>query len=76
MNDWFKDSTSLLVLMVNQGKAKEMTDFMLQHNPRLAKILDRTLQEVGEGEGLSSFSRFMNTLNVTQDKIFNAVKLS
>ena len=70
MDDWFKDSTSLLVLMVNQGKSKEMTDFMLKHNPRLAKILDRTLQEVGEGEGLSSFSRFMNTLNVTQDKIF------
>tara|TARA_A100001391_G_scaffold82407_1_gene53849 strand:+ start:2201 stop:5713 length:3513 start_codon:yes stop_codon:yes gene_type:complete len=70
MDAWFKDSTSLVVLMVNQGKAKEMTDFMLQHNPRLAKILDRTLQEVGEGDGLSGFSRWMNYLNITQDRVF------
>ena len=69
-DDLFKDSTNLLVLMVNQGKAKEMTDFMLENNPRLAKIIDRTLQEVGEGEGLSGFSRAMNTLNAMQDRVF------
>ena len=42
----------------------------MQNNPRLAKILDRTLQEVGEGEGLSGVARFFNTLNITQDRIF------
>ena len=70
MDDLWKDSTSLLVLMANQGKSKEMTDFMLESNPRLAKIIDRTLQEVGEGDGLSSFSRAMNTLNAMQDRVF------
>ena len=65
-----KDALALPIMFVRQGRAKEMTDFLLEDNPRLAKILDRTLQEVGEGEGLSSFSRAMNTLNIMQDKVF------
>ena len=71
-----RDSFNLLALFANQGKSKEMTEFLLQNNPRLAKILDRTLQEVGEGEGLSGISRFFNTLNIAQDRVFRRAFLA
>jgi len=72
LENWAKDSFGLIELLVRQNKSGEMSQLMLKDNPRLNSILFRQLQEVGaeEVQTLSSFSRMMNILNITQDAIF------
>ena len=72
LQDWAKDSFGLLYRFVRQGQSKEIADFLLENNPRLSKIMFRTLGDVGEKESetLSSFARYANTLNITQDAFF------
>jgi len=72
LKDWAKDSFGLIELLARQGKSGEMSQLMLKNNPRLNSILFRQLQEVGaeEVQTLSSFSKMMNILNITQDAVF------
>ena len=72
LRDWTKDSFGLAVAFAQQGKSKEMSDLLLRHNPKIAKIIFRTLGDVGpdETETLTAFSRYANYLNLTQDAMF------
>ena len=72
LKDWTKDSFGLLYRFVRQGQSKEIADFLLENNPRISKVMFRTLGDVGEKESetLSSFARYANTLNITQDALF------
>ena len=64
-----RDSFGMLGRIVDQGGSKAATDLLLQYNPRLARTLDRSLQEAGP-DTLSSFSLFFNKLNLAQDVLF------
>jgi len=64
-----RDSFGMLGRIVDQGGSKAATDLLLQYNPRLARTLDRSLQEAGPDD-LSKFSLFFNKLNLAQDVMF------
>ena len=64
-----RDSFGTLGRLIDQGGSKAATDALLQYNPRLARTLDRSLQEAGPDD-LSNFSLFFNKLNMAQDVMF------
>lgn len=64
-----RDSFGMLGRLVDQGGSKAATDALLKYNPRLARTLDRSLQEAGPDD-LSKFSLFFNKLNMAQDVMF------
>lgn len=64
-----RDSFGMLGRLIDQGGSKIATDALLQYNPRLARTLDRSLQEAGPDD-LSKFSLFFNKLNMAQDVMF------
>ena len=64
-----RDSFGMLGRIIDQGGSKAATDLLLQYNPRLARTLDRSLQEAGPDD-LSKFSLFFNKLNLAQDVMF------
>ena len=49
----------------------DASEFLLQNNPRLNKIMFRTIGEVGEdSQQLTWFAQYANTLNLAQDAMF------
>jgi hypothetical protein len=48
----------------------EIVSNLLKYNPRLAAQMDRSLQEVGADQSLSSVTRFLNKANMAQDILF------
>jgi len=69
-NGWrsiVRDSFGTLAAMDNTLRTKEISNALLQHNPRLARLIDRSMTELEGTEELSKFSRLANTLNIAQD---------
>ena len=66
MGDIVKDTFGALAYLDDPQLASEMTEYLLRSNPAMARVIDRSLGEVGD-EGLSKFTRFANTLNMVQD---------
>ena len=64
--DLIKDTFGTLAYLDNPVLANEMVSYLLKHNPAMARVIDRSLGEVGE-ESLSKFTRMANTLNMLQD---------
>tara|TARA_Y100000114_G_scaffold126101_1_gene122388 strand:+ start:2321 stop:5968 length:3648 start_codon:yes stop_codon:yes gene_type:complete len=68
--DMINDSFGTLINVVQFGEAKDITEELLKFDPAILRQIDRSLQEVGADQTLSSFTRKMNTLNMAQDKLF------
>ena len=64
--DLIKDTFGTLAYLDNAELSNEMVSYLLKHNPAMARVIDRSLGEVGE-ESLSKFTRMANTLNMLQD---------
>lgn len=64
-----RDSFGVLGRLIDQGGSKTATDALLKYNPRLARVLDRSLTESGT-EDLWAVSLFFNKLNMAQDVMF------
>ena len=64
--DLIKDTFGTLAYLDNPTLSNEMVSYLLKHNPAMARVIDRSLGEVGE-ESLSKFTRMANTLNMLQD---------
>jgi hypothetical protein len=64
------DTFGTLAYLMDAGASKQLTEHLLKYNPRLARIMDRTLQEVDVDQTLSRPARFFNTLNMIQDGYF------
>ena len=64
-----KDTFSLLAALDNPLRSKELSNRLLKHNPRIARIIDRTMTEVGaeDAQQLSKFTRLVNFANIAQD---------
>ncbi len=69
--DWISDSFGLAYSFVRQGMSDDISQFLLQNNPRLNKIMFRTIGEVGEdSQQLTQFAQYANILNLAQDAMF------
>jgi len=69
--DWVSDSFGLAYSFVRQGMSDDISQFLLQNNPRLNKIMFRTIGEVGEdSQQLTQFAQYANILNLAQDAMF------
>jgi hypothetical protein len=64
------DGFGTLAYLADAGGSKQLADTLLKHNPRLARIMDRSLQEVDVDQTLSKPARLVNTLNMLQDTYF------
>ena len=64
------DTFGAMAYLIDAGGSKQLTEHLLKHNPRLARIMDRTLQEVDVDQNLSWLARKVNTLNMIQDGYF------
>ena len=62
-----KDSFGTLAAMDNTLRTKELSNALLKHNPRLARLIDRSMTELEGTEELSKFARVANSLNIAQD---------
>jgi len=65
-----QDTFGTLSYLSDFGHSKDLSQALLKHNPRLARIMDRSLQEVDVDQGLSRGARLVNTLNILQDGYF------
>ena len=70
VRDTFGTLTGLNVVGSGAFRASEITSQLLKYNPRLAAQMDRSLQEVGADQSLSSITRFLNKANMAQDILF------
>jgi len=70
IKDIVRDSFGRLNRLRKVTDTADLAKTLLQHNPRLAARMDRTLQEASEDETLSGFTRMMNGLNIAQDLFF------
>ena len=70
VRDTFGTLSGLNVMGSGSFRASEITSQLLKYNPRLAAQMDRSLQEVGADQSLSSFTRFLNKANMAQDILF------
>ena len=68
--DIFDDAFGKLVRLKDITNTTILADTLLQHQPRMAQQMDRTLQEVDGDATLSAFTRTVSTLNVAQDQFF------
>ena len=68
--DMINDSFGTLINVVQFGEAKDITEELLKFDPAILRQIDRSLQEVGADQTLSSITRKLNTLNMAQDKLF------
>ena len=64
------DGWGTLAYLADAGGSKQLATTLLQHNPRLSRIMDRSLQEVDVDQTLSRPARLVNTLNILQDTYF------
>ena len=65
-----QDTFGTLSYLSDFGHSKDLSQALLKYNPRLARIMDRSLQEVDVDQGLSRGARLVNTLNILQDGYF------
>ena len=70
LRDILSDTFGTIAALNNVSGSKEMAKVLLQNQPRLARQIDRALQDVGGDEGLSKFARLVNGLNIAQDVFF------
>lgn len=70
MKDIVRDTFGTLLYLNQYGTTKQISEALLVHNPRIARMLDRSLQEVGVDQDLSRFARLANHLNIVQDQFF------
>tara|TARA_R100000773_G_scaffold12559_1_gene11599 strand:- start:91 stop:3558 length:3468 start_codon:yes stop_codon:yes gene_type:complete len=70
LRDILSDTFGTIAALNNVAGSKEMATVLLQNQPRLARQIDRALQDVGGDEGLSKFARLVNGLNIAQDVFF------
>ena len=70
LRDILSDTFGTIAALNNVAGSKEMAKVLLQNQPRLARQIDRALQDVGGDEGLSKFARLVNGLNIAQDVFF------
>lgn len=68
--DLLRDSMGTVMLLNQSSTTKRASEKLLKYNPQLARILDRSLQEVGEDQSLHFLARKANTLNIAQDLFF------
>ena len=64
--DMVKDTFGSINLLLDPKYAKEISDFALRSNPRLNRVISRSLQETGE-KNLSAFARYVNVFNLIGD---------
>jgi hypothetical protein len=65
-----QDTFGTLSYLSDYSGSKELSESLLKYNPRLARIMDRSLQEVDVDQSLSRGARLVNTLNILQDGYF------
>jgi hypothetical protein len=65
-----QDTFGTLSYLSDYAGSKELSESLLKYNPRLARIMDRSLQEVDVDQSLSRGARLVNTLNILQDGYF------
>jgi hypothetical protein len=70
MKDIFLDSTDTFLRTVDGFESKEITEALLKYNPALLRQIDRSMQEVTGNQSLSKTTRWLNGLNMAQDKLF------
>jgi len=70
VRDTFGTLSGLNVMGSGAFRASEITQQLLKYNPRLAAQMDRSLQEVGADQSLSSITRALNKANMAQDILF------
>ncbi len=75
LRDIGRDAFGTLARVVDtangSGETKFVADALLSHNRKLAEVMDRSLQEVGDkGREITGFTRALNGLNIAQDLIF------
>lgn len=70
VRDTFGTLSNLNVMGSGAFRASEITAQLLKYNPRLAAQMDRSLQEVGADQSLSSITRALNKANMAQDILF------
>ncbi len=74
--DWWDDSSGLFRKFISQGLfsqgGTDASEYLLRHNPKIQKIVFRTIGDVGpdEQQMLSGISRAANTLNLATDAMF------
>ena len=66
------DGFGTLQYLADHGASKDLTTALLANNPRLNRIMNRTLQEVDVEQNLSKFARGANILNMAQDAYFRS----
>ena len=62
-----KDTLAPLLFLDDPQLAQEMTDYMLKHNPNLARTIDRSMSGFDANAGLSQFSTLANHNNMMVD---------
>ena len=70
MKDIFYDTFDTLFRTLDGFESKEMTESLLKYNPAILRQIDRSLQEVSGDQTLSKATRWLNGLNMAQDKVF------
>ena len=70
MKDIFLDSTDTFLRTVDGFESKEITEALLKYNPALLRQIDRSMQEVTGNQSLSKTTRWLNGLNMAQDRLF------
>lgn len=71
LRDIARDSFGLLAFTLDRfDQTGDLVQGMLQYNPQLLKVLNRTTGEVSGTETLSKFTMGMNKLNIMQDTFF------
>ncbi len=65
-----RDGFGALGKMADANETAEISDALLQHNPRLLANMNRSLNELAPDKELSKATRFLNGLNIGQDLFF------
>ena len=79
LKDIARDGFGLLAFTLDafdKGQAADIAQAMLQYNPQLLKVLNRTTGEVSGTETLSRFTMGLNKLNIMQDTFFRRAVFS
>ena len=70
MKDIYYDTFDTLLRTIDGFESKELTESLLKYNPALLRQIDRSMQEVTGNQSLSKTTRWLNGLNMAQDKMF------
>tara|TARA_R110000764_G_scaffold53296_2_gene116012 strand:- start:11714 stop:15391 length:3678 start_codon:yes stop_codon:yes gene_type:complete len=62
-----KDTFAPFLFLDNPQLAQEMTEYLLKHNPNIARTIDRSMSGFDTNSGLSKFSTLANHLNMVVD---------